>query len=143
MIAQNYFQHANNQYIQEQGLAMVAPTFSILSEVYLQLLESTKIFYILRNHQLIGYFIYVDNILIIYKDNLTNIQETLRLFDNISLIQTFIMEKETSNSINFLDITIQKTDNNTSPIAYIENRHLLILSFPVIHVIRMNINGNC
>ena len=36
MIAQNYFQHANNQYIQEQDLAMGAPTSSILSEVYLQ-----------------------------------------------------------------------------------------------------------
>ena len=105
--------------------------------VYLQHLESTKIFYILRNQQLIGHFRYVDDILIIYKDNLTNIQETLRLFNNISRMLTFTMEKETNNSINFLDITIQK-QTITSPIAYIGNRHLLILSFPVIHVIQMN-----
>ena len=72
---------------------MGAPTFSILSEVYLQHLESTKIFYILRNHQLIGYFKFVDDILIIYKDNLTNIEETLRLFNSISPTLTFNMEK--------------------------------------------------
>ena len=35
--AQNYCQHANNQYIQEQGLVMGAPTSSILSEVYLHI----------------------------------------------------------------------------------------------------------
>ena len=73
---------------------MGAPTSSSLSEVYLQHLESTKMSDIFRNHQLIGYFIYVDNTLIIYKDNLTNIQETLRLFNNISPTLTFTMEKE-------------------------------------------------
>ena len=99
---------------------MGAATSSILSEVYLQHLESTKIFDILRNHQSIGYFGYVDGIVIIYKDNLINIQETLRLFNNISPMLTFTMEKETNNSINFLDITTQKTDNNISYSSYRE-----------------------
>ena len=33
---QNYFQYEDLQYIQEDGLAMGAPTSSILSEIYLQ-----------------------------------------------------------------------------------------------------------
>ena len=55
IITQNYFQHTNTQYLQEKGLAMGAPTTSIFSEIYLQYLENTKIFNILRNHQLVGY----------------------------------------------------------------------------------------
>jgi len=101
VIAQNYFQHVNNQYTQEQGLVVGAPTSSILSEIYLQHLESTKIFDILRNHQLVGYFRYVDDILMIYKNNLTNIHKTLRLFNNISQMLTVTMEEETNSSINF------------------------------------------
>jgi len=41
---QNYFQYKDLQYIQEYGLAMGDPTSSVFSEVYLQYLESTKIF---------------------------------------------------------------------------------------------------
>jgi hypothetical protein len=118
VIAQNYFQHANNQYIREQGLAMGAPTSSLLPEIYLQHLESTKIFYILRNHQLIGYFRYMDDILIIYKNNLTNILEILRLFNSISTTLTFTMEEETNSSLNFLDKSIHKTDNKISCSIY-------------------------
>ena len=41
---QNCFQYKDLQYIQEDGIAMGAPTSSIFSEIYLQYLESTKIF---------------------------------------------------------------------------------------------------
>jgi len=46
---------------------MGAPTSSILSEIYLQYLENTEIFDILLKHHIIGYFRYVDDILIVYK----------------------------------------------------------------------------
>ena len=114
IITQNYFQYKNTQYIQEQGLAMGAPTSSIFSEIYLQHLENTKIFNILRDHQLIGYFRYMDNILLVYKNGLKNIHEILKLFNNISPTLTFTMEKELNNSINFLDITICKTNHDIS-----------------------------
>ena len=68
----------------------------------------------MRNHQLHGYFRYVDDILIVYKDSLTNIHEILELFNNISPKLTFTMEEEINNSINFLDITIYKTNQNIS-----------------------------
>ena len=114
IITQNYFQHTNTQYLQEQGLALGAPTSSVLSEIYLHYLENSKIFDIVRDCRLIGYFRYVDDILIVYKDSLTNIHEILRLFNNISPTLTFTMEEEINNSINFLDITIYKTDQNIS-----------------------------
>jgi hypothetical protein len=94
IITQKYFQHKNSQYIQEKGLPMGAPTSSIFSEIYLHYLENTKIFNILKSHQLIGYFRYVDDILLVYKDRLTNIYEKLKLFNNVSPTLTFTMEEE-------------------------------------------------
>lgn len=81
IITQHYFQHTNTQYLQEQYLAMGAPTSSVLSEIYLQYLENTKIFDIMRDYRLLGYFRCVDDILIAYKDSLTNIHEIIRLFN--------------------------------------------------------------
>ena len=54
----------------------------------------------------------MEDILLVYKDGLTNIHEILKLFNNISPTLTFTMEKEINNRINFLDITIYKTDHN-------------------------------
>ena len=93
---------------------MGAPILFIFSEIYLQYLENTKIFNVLKKYHLIGYFRYVDNILIVYKYRVTNIQEILKLFKNMSPTKTFTMEEEINNSINFLDITIYKTDHNIS-----------------------------
>jgi len=52
---QNYFQYRDLQYIQENGLAMGAPS-SVFPEIYLKYLENTKIFDILVKHHIIGYF---------------------------------------------------------------------------------------
>lgn len=83
IITQNYFQFENSQYLQEQRLDMVAPTSSIFSEIYLQFIENTKIFSILKNYQINGYFRYVDDILIVYKNRMTNIHEILELIGSI------------------------------------------------------------
>jgi hypothetical protein len=68
IVTQNYFKFQNKTYIQKNGLAMGAPTSSILSEIYLQYMENTKIFYILRNSRIEGYYRYVDDILIAYNE---------------------------------------------------------------------------
>ena len=44
IITQNYFSFQDKTYSQDNGLATGAPTSSILSEIYLQFLENTKIF---------------------------------------------------------------------------------------------------
>jgi len=57
---------------------MGAPTSSILSEIYLQFLENTKIFDILKEKKAIGYFRYMDDILIIYNENTTDANQVLK-----------------------------------------------------------------
>jgi len=93
---------------------MGAPTSSILSEVYLQYTENTTICELLIKHKVEGYFRYVDDILVIYKDNKTNIHRVLEDFNNLVPSMKFTLEKEQNNKINFLDITITKNHDGLS-----------------------------
>jgi hypothetical protein len=113
-IKQNYFQHQDIQYIQEEGLAMGTPTSYIFSKIYLQYLENIKILDILLKSHTIGYFCYVDDSLIIYKNGITNIHDVLSIFNNITPTMKFTMEEENDDKTNFLDITISKEDKNKS-----------------------------
>lgn len=63
-------------------------------------------------HHIIGYFQYADDVLIIYKNNATNIHKILTTFNKITPTTKFTMEEEYKNKINFLDITIPEDDNN-------------------------------
>jgi hypothetical protein len=58
---QNYFKHNDN-------LAMGAPT-SIFSEIFLQYLEHNTIYNILKEHHIMAYFRYVDDILMTFNPN--------------------------------------------------------------------------
>jgi transposase-like protein len=114
ILQQNYFQFQDSCYVQKTGLAMGAPTSSILSEFYLQHMEQNKIFEILTAHNVLGLFRYVDDILIVFNSNKTNIHEVFNSFNKLSPTLKFTMEAESNNQINFLDITIQKeTDKFT------------------------------
>jgi hypothetical protein len=92
---------------------MGAPTSSMLSEIYLQHIENTKIIDILLQYQIIGYFRYADSILIIYKKDTTNILDVLNRFNSITPTMNFTIE-EKDNKINFLDITISKENSTFS-----------------------------
>jgi hypothetical protein len=78
---QNYFQFNQQYYKQTSGVAMGAPTSAILAETYLQHMEHMQIYPILIKQHIIGYFRYVDDILVIYDQNKTNIDETLNEFN--------------------------------------------------------------
>ena len=112
ILTQNYFRFNNIQYSQRQWLAMGVPSSSILSEIYLQFLENTRIYDILLRHQIMGYFRYVDDILIVYDNNNNNnnsntdTHKVLEQFNSITPILTFTIEPEQNNSIKFVDITI-------------------------------------
>jgi len=108
IIRQNYFQFLNSFFIQEKGLAMGSPTSSIFSEVLLQHVESTAIFNILVQNHIVGYFRYFDDILIVYNESITNIHDVFNSFNNLTSNIKFAMEKETENSISFLDVTIRQ-----------------------------------
>ena len=60
------------------------------------------------------YFRYVDDILIVYKNNVTNNDEVLGTFNSLTPTMHFTMEEGFNRRINFLDITIFKVDHTIS-----------------------------
>jgi hypothetical protein len=114
IIEQNYFEFQNRCYIQNKGLAMGAPTSAILSEIYLQNLECTKIIKMLTDNNILGYFRYVDDIHIVYNDAFTDIHEVYKTFNSLAPTIKFTRENENDNKINFLDMTIHKERNSFS-----------------------------
>ena len=114
IINQNYIEFHNKYYVQNTGLAMGAPTSSVLSELYLQFMEHNKLYTTLLQNSILGYFRYVDDILIVYNDSKTDIDKLLDLFNNAMPTMMFSIEKESNNSINFLDITIHRNTENFS-----------------------------
>jgi hypothetical protein len=74
---QNYFTYKQHIHIQKDGLAMGAPSSSILSEIFMQHTEQAHIPRLSEKHKLINYFRYVDDILLIFDTNKTNIQSIL------------------------------------------------------------------
>jgi hypothetical protein len=112
ILKQNYFMFNNKIYNQTQGLAMGAPTSAILSEIFIQHMEHNNIFTILLKHNITGYFRYVDDILLIYNSDRTEINQVLNDFNKIDPAIQFTIEKETNNSINFW--TSRLTDTMTN-----------------------------
>ena len=111
IIEQNYFKFDNRYYSQENGLAMGSPTSSIFSEIYLQYTENPAVYDTLLHNKIMGYFRYVDDILIIYDRTTTDIDKVLESFSKLMPTMKFTMEREINNRINFLDITIIKEHN--------------------------------
>jgi hypothetical protein len=109
---QNYFTFHNHNYSQNSGLAMGAPSSAILPEVYLQHLEHTKIIKTPTQYNFIGYSIYVDDVLMVYDETVTDIHEVHAAFNKLAPTIKFIIEKETDNNINFLDISIRNKRDN-------------------------------
>jgi hypothetical protein len=95
-------------------LALGAPTSSILSEIYLLYLENTKIYDILSGSRIEDYFRYVDDILVIYNENYTDIEKVQNSFNNKSPGLNFTLELEKENRLDFPDLTITKTAGKLS-----------------------------
>jgi len=87
------------------------PTSTLSPQFYLQHLEKTKIFDILCSSEVVGYFKYVNDILIVYNQN-TDI-EFQKAFNNNTEFN-FIPDRETDYKLNFLDSTIARTTNTLS-----------------------------
>jgi len=109
VLEQNYFVFQNTSYSQTSGLAMGAPSSAVLLEMFLQYLEHTKIIDILIQHNIIGYFRFVDDILVIYDTNLTNINKIRTIFNTLTPTLKFTLEKLSEHHINFMDLTIHNT----------------------------------
>jgi hypothetical protein len=104
----NYIQINDQYYLQNEGLAMGASTWAILSEVYIHHLQHISIADILNKYQIIDYYRYVNDILIVYDERKTNIINTLENFNAIHPTLKFTIEQQTQSRINYLDLAVKK-----------------------------------
>jgi hypothetical protein len=109
---QNYFSFKQHIHIQKDGLAMVASSSSILSEIFLQHIEHAHIPRLSMKHKLVNYFQFVDDILLIFDTNKTNIHSILTDFNTLHPKLKFTAEIDHNNSINFLDTTIHRIQDS-------------------------------
>jgi len=86
---------------------MGSPTSSIFSGIYLQYMENTAIYDILKQNNITGYLHYVDK-LIVYDRTTTGIMEIFNSFNKFMPTMKFTIENETDNMVNVLGITIVK-----------------------------------
>jgi len=64
----------------------------------------------LLQNNILGYFRYVDDILIVYNGSTTDIDKVLNSFNSLTTTMRLAMEKGVDNTINFLDVTVKKTE---------------------------------
>jgi hypothetical protein len=96
---QNYILNNDKIIIQTDGLAMGAPSSSIVSEIFLQHIEHTYLPCPAQKHKLINYFHFVNDILLIYDLQHTNIHTILNDFNYIHPNLVFTQETEQNNKI--------------------------------------------
>jgi hypothetical protein len=115
---QNYFTHNNKIVVQRDGLAMGAPSSGLIAEIFLQHLEHLHLTHLSQKHHIINYGRYVDDVFLIFDSNHTDIHNILEDFNALHSKMTFTAELETNKTLNFLDITIQKTPTNFKVAIY-------------------------
>jgi hypothetical protein len=104
---QNYFSHNHDVISQHDGLAMGAPSSGLIAELFLQHMENVHLARLSHKHGIIAYFRYVDDILLIFDPEVTDIQSILTHFNTLHQNLHFTVETERDNTINYLDISIQ------------------------------------
>ena len=87
---------------------MGAPTSALISQIYLQCIEHTLLIDTHTNNNILGYFRYVDDILIVHNNESTNIDPVLQQFNDITNKLHFTIEKGNNNILNILDISIHR-----------------------------------
>jgi len=80
---QNYFTFNKNIRVQNEGLAMGIPSSSTKAEIFLQHTEHLHLAHITSKYSTVNYSRYVDDILIIFYPNRTNIHAILEDFNAI------------------------------------------------------------
>jgi hypothetical protein len=103
---QNYFTN-NDIIIQHDGLAMGAPSSGLITEIFLQHMEHLHLAHL--THRIINYWRYVDEILLAFDPNHTNVQAIVHNFNAIHPNLQFTIERERDNTLNYLDISIHRT----------------------------------
>jgi hypothetical protein len=91
----------------------------------MQYYEHNQIINILQKHNIIDYYRYVYDILVIYNEDNTDIDNTLRELNTIHPNIQYTIEKQKNNKLNYLDISIEQVHMNWFFGIQETNRHRL------------------
>jgi hypothetical protein len=113
VLKQNYFCFNNDFFIQCKGLAMGSPLSGILAEIFLNHLENKNLWNDENRYKdkIIFFYRYVDDIIILYDGNSRQVNIFNKFMNKIHPNMKFTLELEENNSLNFLDLTLKKSDN--------------------------------
>lgn len=110
ILKQNYFRFNNRYYVQNDGLAMGSPLSAILSEVFLQHHEDAMLDKLKKDHDIVFYTRYVDDILVMFNQKSDqDLEAMLELLNSHHNNLKFTSEFEKSSQINFLDLTVLRS----------------------------------
>jgi hypothetical protein len=99
VLNQNYFQHNQNFCKHTQGLAMGAPTSPLFAKIYVQYLKHNCIYESIIDHKIIAYFRCVDDTLIIYNRNKTDMNKIIDEFNKLKPSLRFTKDLENKNKL--------------------------------------------
>jgi hypothetical protein len=86
------FSYNNTFFQQTDCLAVESPSSAILSEIFLQYIKCNYAVQIGGQHKLLGYFQYLDRIMIIYNHNFNDINIVLQYFNQVRPQPQFTLE---------------------------------------------------
>jgi hypothetical protein len=89
--------------VQHDGLAMGAPSSDLIAEIFLQHIENLQLTRLTHKHKIINYCRYVDDILLIFDSNHSNIEKILDDFNSLYPKLQFTAETEKDHTLNFLE----------------------------------------
>ena len=100
------------------ALQWVPPSSGIIAEIFLQRTENSRLAHLAQKHRIVNYFRYVDDILLIFDPNYTNIQAILNDFNTIHPKLHFTAQMEVNITLNYLDISIHRISTNLKTSIY-------------------------
>lgn len=108
----NYFEFNNKMYHQKDGLAMGNSLAGTLADIFINHIENT---FFMQNKELtakiVYYRRYVDDIIVMLEGSDQDINLFKEKMNNMHNNIKFTLEMEENNSLNFLDLTITKLNN--------------------------------
>ncbi|GFG38205.1 hypothetical protein Cfor_07342 [Coptotermes formosanus] len=110
-LTQNYFKFGHEFYQPQKGIAMGSPLSGLVAKIFLQYFELHMVEHSLETKS-IFYTRYVDDILILYDESLTNASTLTSTLNKIHINLTFTPSHEVEGRITFLDLRIIR--NNSS-----------------------------
>jgi hypothetical protein len=114
IMKQNYLQFDQNIYQPRKGIAMGSPISGLIAEIFLQYYEQHIVKNNLDSNIITYYNRYVDDILVIYDSQKTNINNILNFMNSLHKGLEFKATEETNGNISFLDLMITRAHNTLS-----------------------------